>query len=348
MSQFFMPIFKIKPLLAALAALQLAAPLAAFASSEVNLYSARKEALIKPLLQDFTKSTGIKVNLLTGKADGLLKRLELEGEASPADLFITTDAGRLHRAKQSGVLQSIDSDVLEKAVPTHLQDKDNQWFALSQRARPIFYVKGKVNPAELSSYESLADPKWKNKVCIRSSNNIYNQSLVASMLEHNGAEATQQWADEFVKTFAKPPAGGDRDQLRAAAAGQCDIAIANTYYFAAMANGKKEKDRKVTQKLGVFWPNQDNRGTHMNISGAGVTKHAKNKQNAIKLLEFLTSNESQKWYAEVNHEYPVVKGVSMSQTLKELGQFKGDTLLLNVLGENNRDAVKTMDRAGWK
>lgn len=325
----------------------LCTPVSATASEKVNVYSARKEALIKPLLKTFTQKTGIKVNLLTGKADGLLKRLELEGASTPADVFITTDAGRLYRAKQAQVLQAINSPILQKVIPEHLQDKDNQWFALSKRARPIFYVTSKVNPSELSTYEALADSKWKKRICIRSSNNIYNQSLVASMLAHDGKAATQQWANKFVKNFAKPPAGGDRDQLRAAAAGICDIAIANTYYFGAMVNGKA-KDRAVTKKLSVFWPNQQGRGTHINISGAAVTKYSKHKDNAIKLLEFLVSPEAQQWYAEVNNEYPILTDVAESQTLRQLGSFKSDSLKLNALGENNAAAVKIMDKAGWK
>ena len=320
------------------------------ASEEVNVYSARKEALIKPLLDQFTEQTGIQTKLVTAKADELLKRLELEGSASPADVFITTDAGRLQRAKDANVLQAIDSDTLRNVVPAHLRDGDNQWFGLSQRSRVIFYAADRVSSDELSTYEDLTDPKWKGRICIRSSSNIYNQSLIASMIAANGADAAETWAKGLVANFARPPAGGDTDQIRAAAAGLCDIAIANTYYFGRLVKSDKAEDQEVASTLKVFWPNQasDQRGAHMNVSGAGVTAHAKHKENAIKLIEFLTSAESQQWYGDVNNEYPVVDGVNMSKTLKGFGDFKMDTLELSLLGENNRAAVEIMDRAGWK
>lgn len=341
--------FKRALLLMVLPTLSLSISSAMADTNELNLYSARKEKLIKPLLDKFTEQTTIKVNLVTGKADALLKRLTIEGNNSPADLFITTDAGRLYRAQQAGVLQGISSAVLTKAIPENLREKDGFWFGLSQRARPIFYAKDKVKPEELSSYEALADKKWQGRICIRSSNNIYNQSLVASMLSHNKKDAVESWAKAFVGNFAKPPKGGDRDQIKAAAAGQCDIAIANTYYFGQMIHADKDpKQQKAAAAMSVFWPNQADRGTHVNISGIAVTKSAKNKDNAIKLMEFLVSKESQKWYAETNHEYPVVADVAWSKTLQSWGTFKADTLNLSTLGELNSDAVKLMDRAGWK
>lgn len=314
----------------------------------VNVYSARKEALIKPLFDRFTEETGIAVNLVTGKADALLKRLEVEGSASPADLFVTVDAGRLHRAKQAGVLQVSNSDLLNKLIPTNLRDSDNYWYGMTQRARTIFYVKGKVDPSQLTTYEALADPKWKGRICVRSSNNIYNQSLVASMIDANGIKATEQWAKGLVANFAKPPAGGDTDQLRAAAAGVCDIAIANTYYFGRLLKSNKEESQAVASKLAAFWPNQDDRGVHMNVSGVGLTKHARNADNAIRLMEFMASDQSQAWYGDENNEYPVVDGAEISTTLNELGRFKADDIELSKLGENNRAAVELMDRAGWK
>ncbi|MBN3563389.1 Fe(3+) ABC transporter substrate-binding protein [Aliamphritea spongicola] len=317
-------------------------------SDLVNVYSARKEALIKPLLDKFEAETNIVVNLVTGNADALLKRLQIEGSASPADVFITVDAGRLQRAKDASVLQPITSKTLDAAIPAHLRDTDRQWYGLSQRARTIFYAKDKVDPAQLSTYEDLADPKWKGKICSRSSNNVYNQSLVAAMLEANGTEQTENWAKGFVKNFAKPPAGGDTDQLRAVNAGVCELTLANTYYFGRLANSSKDADKQLVNNVGVFWANQDDRGTHVNVSGAGVTKASKNKENAIKLIEFLTSPESQKWYAEVNSEYPVVAGSDVSSVLRDFGDFKADTVELSKLGENNRAAVELMDRAGWK
>jgi len=317
-------------------------------AQEVNVYSARKEALILPLLEKFSVETGIPFNLITGKADALLKRLESEGRSSPADVFITTDAGRLQRAKEAGVLQPIDNAVLNATIPENMRDKENYWFGLSQRARVIFYVKDKVEPAELSTYEDLADARWNKRICIRSSGNIYNQSLVASMIAAHGVDKTEAWAKGLVANFARKPAGGDTDQLRAAAAGLCDIAIANTYYYGRLVNSGKAEDREVAASLGVFWPNQGDRGAHVNVSGAAVTKHAKHPAVAERLLEFLVNAESQTWYAEVNNEYPVAAGAKTSETLQSFGDFKGDSLNLTRLGENNRDAVKLMDRAGWR
>ncbi len=323
-------------------------PLLATASGEVNLYSARKEQLIKPLLDKFTEETGISVNLVTGKADALLKRLETEGRNTPADVLITTDAGRLHRAKEAGVLQPVTSATLDAAIPENLRDPERYWFGLSQRARPIFYVKDKVDPSELSTYEALAGEKWKGRICIRSSENIYNQSLVASMIANDGEQQTETWARGLVANFARPPKGGDRDQIKAAAAGQCDIAIANTYYVGAMLAGKDAEQKAAAEKMGLFWPNQEGRGTHVNVSGIGMTAAARNTDNAKKLMEYLVSEEAQKWYAEVNHEYPVRAGVTRGDILESWGEFKADTLNLSQLGELNGDAVRLMDRAGWK
>ena len=324
----------------------------AVASAEVNLYSARKEALIQPLLEQFTAETGIKVNLVTGKADALLKRLQSEGVNSPADVLLTTDAGRLHRAKAAGVTQAFNSELVNSVVPASYRDAENHWVGLSVRSRPVLYVKGKVKPAELSSYEALAGPEWKNRICIRSSSNIYNQSLIASMIVANGAAETEAWAKGLVANMARPPKGGDRDQIKAAAAGQCDIAIANTYYLAGMLNSSDDSQKRAAQKMGVFWPNQpghgDGRGAHVNISGAALTRYSKNTDNAIKLIEFLASEKAQQWYAEVNGEYPVLAAVAVGDTLKAWGEFKADALNVGKLGELNSEAVMLMDRANWK
>ncbi len=315
---------------------------------EVNLYSARKEALIKPILDTFSKQTGIMVNLITGKADALLQRIQSEGKNTHADIFITSDAGRLYRAKSAGVLQAIQSDVLNSAIPENLRDPEGYWYGLSMRARPVFYVKGIVAPEELSTYEALADKSFNGRICIRSSNNIYNQSLVASMIAAVGVEKTQYWANNFVKNFARKPKGGDRDQIKGAASGQCDIAIANTYYFGKMISGKKADQKKAADSVAIFWPNQQSRGTHVNVSGAAITKYAKNTVNAQKLIEFLSTKEAQRWYADANFEYPVRKDVAANTLLKSWGEFKADTINLNQLGVNNAEAVKIMDRAGWK
>ncbi len=317
-------------------------------AQEVNVYSARKEALILPLLQKFEAETGIGFNLITAKADELLQRLDSEGRSTPADVFITTDAGRLQRAKKAGVLRAVDNAVLNARIPANLRDQENYWFGLSQRARIIFYAKDRVDPSELSTYEALADTRWKERVCIRSSSNIYNQSLVASMIAAHGVEETEAWARGLVANFARKPAGGDTDQLRAAAAGQCDIVIANTYYYGRLASSEKEADRKVAEALGVFWPNQGDRGAHVNVSGAGITLHAKHPEAAERLLEFLVNAESQTWYAEINNEYPVVADAQISELLQSWGEFKSDSINLSHLGENNRAAVQLMDRAGWR
>ena len=317
-------------------------------AAEVNVYSARKDKLIVPLLDRFTEQTGIEVNLITGKANALLSRIKAEGVATPADVLVTVDAGNLHRAKEAGVLSPVNNAAIKEKIPANLRDVDSEWFGLTIRSRPIFYVKDRVNPTELSTYEALTDSKWRGRICIRSSSNVYNQSLVASMLRANGSEATLQWAKGLVSNLARKPTGGDTDQLRAAAAGQCDLAIANTYYFGRLIDSKKPADREVVSKLGVFFPNQDGRGSHINVSGIGVTKHAKNRTDAVRLLEFMVSDSAQAYYAEINHEYPVVSGVASSPTIASLGEFKSDALNLSVLGVNNQTAVKLMDRAGWQ
>ena len=329
-------------------ALTLLMPTIAIASSEVNVYSARKEALIKPLLTQFEEQTGITVNLITGKADALLQRLKIEGKASPADIFITVDAGRLQRAKEANVLQAVESEVLNSNIPQNLRDSDNLWFGLSQRARTIFYAKDKVKPEQLSSYEDLGDPKWKGKICLRSSNNIYNQSLVASMIENIGLEQTQAWAEKLIDNLAKPPSGGDTDLIKAVAAGVCEVTLANTYYFGRIMNSDKASDKKLVSDVGLFWANQNGRGVHMNVSGAGVTKFAKNRANAVKLIEFMSMPEAQAWYSMINSEFPTLAEAVISPSLKSWGTFKADPIALNVLGENNRSAVELMDRAGWK
>ncbi len=326
----------------------LSLPVVASGDGEVNLYSARQENLIKPLLDDFTRDTGISVRLLTGRANELLQRLQLEGRNSPADVLITVDAGNLHQAKEAGVLSAIESDVLIERIPENFRDVDGQWFGLSLRARPIMYHKDKVDPTELSTYEALTDPKWRGRICIRSSSNVYNQSIVAAMIASEGSEAASQWAQGLVANLARPPQGGDRDQIRAAAAGVCDVAIANTYYIGGMLAGDDATQREAAEQLGVFFPNQEDRGTHVNISGAGVTAHAPNRENAIRLIEYLTGEEAQRWYAEANQEYPVRPDVPASDILRSFGDFKADSLNLSLLGEHNAEAVRIMDRAGWR
>lgn len=317
-------------------------------AAEVNVYSARKEDLIKPLLMQYEESTGIKVNLITGKADVLLQRLISEGKNSPADILITTDAGRLYRAQQANVLQAIQSAKLNKTVPGQYREPQGYWYGLSLRARPIVYAVDRVKVEQLSSYEALAETNWKNKICIRSSDNIYNQSLVASLLAHSNAKSAQNWATALVKNFARPPQGGDRDQIKAIAAGQCDIAIVNNYYLGQMLTSADTSEQEAAKQVKIFWPNQDSRGAHVNISGAAITAASKNKDSAIALLEFLVSDAAQQWYADTNFEYPIKPGIQPSEILSSWGEFKADALSLHRLGELNAQAVMIMDHAGWK
>ena len=323
-------------------------PATVLAAGHVNVYSARKEALIKPLLDRFTDQTGIEVRLLTGKADGLLKRIQVEGRSTHADVFITVDAGRLQRAVAGNILQPIRNDNLIQTVPEHLRDPENYWYSLSQRARPIFYAKGRINPADISRYEDLSNPSLKGKLCLRSSDAVYNQSLVASKLAIDSDEATASWISGMVDNLARNPVGGDTEQLLALATGECDLTVVNTYYFGRMLASNEKHLQEAANKIGVIWPNQTDRGTHVNVSGAGVTRHARNKENALKLIEFLLTPESQAWYAEVNNEYPVVPGTPIAPRLEALGEFKADTVNLSLLGKLNLEAVKIMDQAGWK
>ena len=317
-------------------------------AEQVNLYSARKEALIKPLLDKFTQETGISVNLVTGKADNLITRLNSEGKYSPADLLLTTDVGRLYRAKQQGLTQEILTSEVIATLPNNFRDEQGHWLGLSLRARPLMVSVNRVDATTIANLEDLISPQWKGQVCIRSSNNIYNQSMVASLIAQLGESAAQEWVNGLVKNFARPPQGGDRDQIKAVAAGLCDVAIANTYYLAGMLSSKDETTQQQAKKVKVIWPNQSDRGAHINISGVALAKNAPNKEAAIKLIDFLLSKESQLWYATTNHEYPVLADIAWSELLQSFGTFKTEQVPLSKLGELNAAAVKMMDRAGWK
>ncbi len=317
-------------------------------STEVNVYTHRHYPADQELFAQFEKQTGIKVNVVNAKADELIQKMEQEGEASPADVLITVDAGRLVRATDKGLLQSVNSELLNKAVPSHLRAEHNEWFALTKRARVIAYAKDRVKPEQLSTYEDLASKTWANKILVRSSNNIYNQSLMASIIANNNDEAAKTWAENVVNNMARSPQGNDRDQVKAVVAGEGDIAIVNTYYIGKLLNSKNPEEVKAGNGVALFFPNQNDRGTHINISGAGVAKYAPNKANAVQFIEFLASKEAQQVFAKANYEYPVNPEVEPSELLKSWGTFKEDKLNLSVLGKNNKKAVILFDQAGWK
>jgi iron(III) transport system substrate-binding protein len=317
-------------------------------AQQVNVYSARHYKSDQILFDAFSKQTGIKVNVIEGDVGPLLQRLQSEGRNSPADLFITADVGNLWRAEEAGVLQPVKSAVLDETIPAHLRDPNGQWYGLSQRARILVYNKDKVKPEEIATYESLADPKWKGRILVRTSSHVYNQSLIASLIAANGVEKTEAWVKAVAGNLARPPKGGDTDQIKAVAAGEGDVAISNSYYFARLASSDKAEDKAVVEKLGIVFPNQGDRGTHVNISGAGVTKNAPNKDNAVKLLEFLVTPDSQKVFAEGNNEYPVRSGVPAAPVVASWGSFKGDPVGAAAIGKYQPDAVKIADRAGWR
>lgn len=314
----------------------------------VNVYTHRHYDADKQLFAEFEKETGIKVNVKTASADELQKLMEMEGANCPADLLLTVDAGRLVRAKDKGLLQAVQSEILNANIPANLRDSEGYWYSLTQRGRVIVYNKAKVKPADLSTYEDLTSAKWKKRVLVRPSDNIYNQSLLASIIAHKGEEGALQWAKGIVANMAREPKGNDRDQIYAVANGEGDVALVNTYYLGQMLNSKEAADTVAAQKIGIFFPNQADRGTHMNVSGGGIAKYSPNKANAIKLLEFLASDQAQKVFAEANQEYPVKPGIPLSATLSGWGAFKGDTLSIVELGKLNATAVKVFDAAGWK
>lgn len=318
------------------------------AGDELFVYSARHYDTDETLFENFTARTGIQVRVLQGGSDELLERLRREGAASPADVLITVDAGRLWRAEQAGVLQAVDSEVLAERVPAHLRHPDGYWYGFSQRLRLIYYNRDTFDPTGVARYEDLADPDLNGGICVRSSNNIYNQSLLASMVSHHGAEGASEWARGLVGNLARSPQGGDTDQILGAASGECELAVANHYYYVRLLISDDPGMRAAAERVGIIFPNQDDRGVHVNVGGAGVVRGAPNREHAIRFLEYLASDEAQTLFAEGNHEYPVVEGIALDPAIERWGDFRRDEINVAELGRHNPEAVRIADRAGWR
>lgn len=317
-------------------------------TQEVNVYSHRHYEADGKLYEKFTEETGIKVNVVNANADELIQRLETEGANSPADILITVDGGRLNRAQEKGLLQPVTSPVLKKNVPSQFHEPNGHWYGVTYRARIIAVSKERVEAGAIKNYEDLTDPKWKGRILVRSSEHIYNQSLLASILVSDGEEKALEWAKGIVANLARNPKGSDRDQVKAVASGEGDIAIVNSYYIGLMLNGESAEEKKAAESIDIIYPNQENRGTHINVSAVALTKHAPNKENAIKFLEFMSGNHAQEILALTNYEYPVNPEVPMAGLLESWGTFKKDSVNLSLLGKYNDRAVKIMDQAGWK
>ncbi|GAA0375800.1 iron(III) transport system substrate-binding protein [Bacillus horti] len=317
-------------------------------AGEVNLYSARHYDIDAELYGMFEEQTGIKVNVVEGDAPELIERMKREGASTPADLFITVDGGILNTAKVADILQPIESDVIDAQVPADLRDVDSHWVGLSTRARVLVYAKDRVDPSELSTYEDLATEKWQGRVLARSSSNLYNLSLIASLVAINGEEETQEWANGIAANLARDPEGGDRDQAKAVVAGAGDVAIMNTYYIGRMTVSDDAEEVKVAESVGIFFPNQETTGTHINLSGVGLSKYSQNKENAIKLIEFLTDVEAQSIISQANFEYPVNTDAEWPEILESWGTFEHQKIDFAAYGENNPKAVEIANKAGWK
>ncbi len=315
-------------------------------AEQVNLYSARHYDTDFALYDTFTERTGIEVNLIEGGSDALIERIVNEGEYTPADILITVDAGRLWRAQERGIFQPVASEVLEQRIPAHLREPEGHWFGLSKRARVIVHAKDSAPAGGVARYADLASPELRGKVCMRSSSNIYNLSLMSSLIDALGAAAAEEWAQGVVANFARPPQSNDTGNLTAVASGECGLTLANTYYLGRWLASSEEADQRMLDQLSVVFPNQDDRGAHVNVSGAGVTRHAPNRGNAVRFLEYLTSDFAQKLFAEGNNEYPVVG--EASGPITALGGFKEDRISAGLLGKNQAEAVRIYDRAGWR
>ena len=321
-------------------------------ANEVNLYTSRHYDSDDALYQKFTNDTGIKVNVISGKGKALMERLASEGANSPADVFITVDAGNLWKVQKDGMFQSISSSAIDSIVPENLRGPNNEWVGIAKRSRVIYYNPVNVSAEDMEglTYEDLSDPKWKGRVAIRSSGSMYNQSLVASLIANNGVDATEKWAHRFVGNFARKPEGNDRAQIMAVANGEADVAVANSYYIGLMLSGKKgEEQQAAARKVELHFPGQDGRGAHINVSGAGLMKNAPNADNAVKFIEFLLSEEAQSHIVNNTYEFPMLEGVAPSDLIAQFGSgFKEDQTSVASYGEFNPEAVKLMDRVGWQ
>ena len=319
-------------------------------SKEINIYSQRHYEVDRKQYENFEKETGIKVNVIKANADELLERLKNEGENSPADLFVTVDAGKLQKGVEMGLFQKINNDVINKNVSKQLIDKNGYWIPITYRARILVYSNDRVMKSELSTYEDLANEKWRGRILVRSSSNAYNQALMSSLYANLGEEAVEKWSSGLVKNFARDPKGNDRDQVKAIAAGQGDIAIVNSYYIGLLLSSEKQQEVDAGNSVSVFFPNQgeNERGSHINISGFAMTKNAPNKENSIKLLEYLTSVEAQETYVNNSYEYPANPLVKPSDIVQSWGEFRVDKLDLNKLGTYRNEAIKVFDKTGWK
>ncbi|MDB4896494.1 MAG: iron deficiency-induced protein [Firmicutes bacterium] len=314
----------------------------------VNVYSARNYPVDERLYAQFTKQTGIRVNVLKGNAEELIERLKREGQSSPADLFVTVDAGVLNNAREHGVLQPLAATAIAQNVPWRFRDKEDYWVGLATRARVIAYAKARVRPDQLATYEDLASERWQGKVLVPSSTSLYNQSLVASLIQVDGEQAATAWVQGIVRNMSRKPEGGDRDQVRAIAAGAGDVALINTYYYGQMLHARDQEEVKAAQQVGIIFPNQQTTGTHVNISGVGLTKAAKNKANAIKLIEFLTAPDAQALIAQENGEFPVNPKAEQPELLKSWGAFKAQQIDFAQLGADNKQALEILTAAQWQ
>ncbi|MCC5913172.1 MAG: Fe(3+) ABC transporter substrate-binding protein, partial [Balneolaceae bacterium] len=315
---------------------------------QVNIYSSRHYDTDTELYDKFTEMTGVRVNLIEGTSDELIERIRNEGINSPADIVITVDAGRLWRAKDAEVLQPHNSERLNEVIPAEMRDDEGYWVGLSERVRGIIYRKDRVDPADLKGYWELGDTEWEGRLCVRSSNNIYNQSLVASMIESRGEVEAEEWAQRLVNNFARTPQGGDTDQIRAVAAGLCDVALANHYYLARLIQSSGSADREVAEAVGIYFPTSEYGGAHVNISGAGIAANSPNHENAVRFLEYLATSEAQEIFALANNEFPILRELEIPGVLGDFGDYESDAMNVTSYGENNPLAIRLMDRVGWR